>query len=135
MNVDECVLWTWIILQYKTENKLFHLVIFNCNFYCKLLEIISADLQCKTEYKLFHLGIFNCQSIEFIVILFIQGANFYSKLSEIISADLLTCGMLTYVIKSMFTVFGMIELLRNLICFEKKNLQRKPNISKKKQAW
>lgn len=42
--------------------------------------------------------------------------------------------MLTmYVIKSMFTVFGMIELLRNLICFEKKNLQRKPIISKKKK--
>lgn len=45
---------------------------------------------------------------------------------EINSADLLTCGMLTYVIKSMFTVFGMIE-------------QRKPIISKKKkkkkQAW
>lgn len=64
----------------------------------------------------------------------IQGANFYSKLLEIISADLLTCRMLTmYVIKSMFTVFGMIELLRNLICFEKKNLQRKPIISKKKK--
>lgn len=43
----------------------------------------------------------------------------------------------TYVIKSMFTVFGMIELLRNLICFEKKKLAKKAYYiqeKKKRQA-